>query len=135
MHNISVQYKGNIIRMKNFSSQKFNGTFIDRPIPPNIIVTAFEYTNAGDNLKEAIDYCVEIINDNDGFQVVIWFSRGDINDRTGVALNIQEGTQVDAGKITYHIVTIKPEKMNLNDNRTILSSQLESMKFKIGDNF
>ena len=56
---------------------------IDHPISPNIIVTTFEHSNAGDNSN-------------------------------------QEGTQVNAGKINYHIVTIKPEKDDFHDNCTIL---------------
>ena len=96
-------------------------------------MTTFKHTNAGDNLKEEIKNCVQLINDNDGFQVVLWYSRGEMNDQTLVGLNIQEGTQVDAGKITYHIVTIKSENMYCNGNRTIIGRQLESMKFKIGE--
>ena len=65
MHNILVQYRSNIIEMKNYCSQQFTNIFIDHPIPPNIIEIIFEHTNAGDNLEEAIESCIELINNND----------------------------------------------------------------------
>ena len=96
---------------------------------------AFEITGAGDKLEEAIKNSIEQINNNNNFEVVLWYSCGEINDQALVGLKGQEGTQVDAGKINYHIVKIKPENTNFKNNRTILGRQLESVKFKVGDNF
>ena len=76
-----------------------------------------------------------MINNNSGFEITMWYSRGEINDQALVGLKGQEGTQVDAGKINYHIVKIKPENTNFKNNRTILGRQLESIKFKVGDYF
>ena len=76
-----------------------------------------------------------MINNNSGFEITLWYSLGEINDKDLVGLKGQEGTQVDAGKINYHIVKIKTENTNFKNNRTILGRQLESVKFKVGDNF
>ena len=135
MHNISINHKGNDIKMKKFSSQRLNSIFIDQPILPNVNITAFEHTNAGDNLEEAINKSIELINNNSGFEITLWYSRGKINDQALVGLKGQEGTQVDACKINYHIVMVKPENLDFKNNLTILSRKLESMKFKVGNNF
>ena len=121
--------------MKKKSSQRFNSIFIDCNLFPNINVTACKHTNTGNNLKDARKKSIELINTNSGFEVTLWYSHGQINDQALVGWKGQEGTQVDAGKINYPIVTIKPENICFIDNSTIRSRQLECLKFKGGDNF
>ena len=76
--------------MKYFSSQQFNTLFMDSVIPPNAVIAAFEHTDASNNLEELLEYCNENINDNGDFQVVVWYSRGEINDLSFVGLNVPE---------------------------------------------
>ena len=52
-----------------------------------------------------------------------------------IGLSNQEATQVQAGKINYHIVAIKPENDDLHNQRMILGRQLETLKLKVGYNF
>ena len=66
--------------MKYFTSQQFNTLFMDSVIPPNTAITELEHTDASNNLKQSLEYCLEYINANGGFQVVVWYSRGEIND-------------------------------------------------------
>ena len=61
-----------------------------------------------------------MINNNSGFEIILWYSRGEINDQALVGLKGQEGAHVDADKINYHIVTIKSENTDFKNNRTIL---------------
>ena len=128
MHNITIKHRENVIKMKKKSSQRVNSIFIDRTIPPNINVIAFEHTNVGDNLEEAIEKSIELINNNNGSEIFLWYSRGEISDQLLVRLKGQEGTQIDAGKINYNIVTIKPENIDFNDNHTILGSDMYSCR-------
>ena len=136
MHNIILtDVSGKVIRMNNFSSQRFNTYFMDRPIPPNVTVTSFEHTDAGDNLEDAIEQCVHFINVNGGFQVTLWYTRGEINDQALVGMNAPDVAQVDAGKINYHVVTLEPDNGHLKNPNTLLALQLHNLKFKVGANF
>ena len=81
LYNILAQYKGNIIRVKKISSQRFNSIFIDCNLFPNINVTACKHTNTGNNLKDARKKSIELINTNSGFEVTLWYSHGQINDQ------------------------------------------------------
>lgn len=124
------------IMMRNFSSNKFNlDTFQDRPFPQNVQVTALEHTDASDALEDAITRCVNYINNHGGFTVVMWYSRGEINDTSLLGLNTQsEEAQVDSGKINYHFVQIIPfERAFLNQN-SIMNRALNNLKFNVGTN-
>ena len=106
--------------MKNYCSQQFTNIFIDHPIPPNIIEIIFEHTNAGDNLEEAIESCIELINNNDWFEVITWWNKW-----SDIEWVKQSGryTSWRWKNNHYHIVTIKPENDDFHDQRTILGTQ------------
>ena len=110
--------------MKYFSSQQFNTLFMDAPIPPNTVIT----TLASD-INESLENCIDYINDNGGFQIVLWYSRGEINDLSLVGLNAQEGAQVDAGRMNYHVVYVQPMRKKILDNSTTLGNELALQKF------
>ena len=136
MHNVIVQngMNENEATMKNFSSTNFNSLVMDKPIPPNTKVTALEQTTASERLNEAIENCVEFINENGGFQVLLWYSRGEINDQSLIGLNAQDNAQVDSGRITYHIVSIQPMDTDLLDIRKEAGQLLHHLKFSVGQN-
>jgi hypothetical protein len=136
MHNIVLNDNfNNRIRMNNFSSTKFNRLFMDKVIPPNTTVASLEQTEETGILEEAIENCLSLINDNGGFEVLLWYSRGAINDQSLVGLNVQEEEgQVDSGKIVYHVVEIKPMNRNFWHENTALGSSLKNMQFKVGSN-
>ena len=137
MHNIILQDRDDKIKVENFSSTKFNQIFMTGPIPPNTPVTALEATQAFFNLKIAIDDCLDLINENDGFDVVLWYSRGEINDVSMTGANVEtEDSQVDSGKMCYHIVEIKPTNKDFSNNSIVnaLATELKNSKFSISDN-
>ena len=111
---------------------------MDKPIPPNTMVTALEQTEASRKLERAIQDCVTEINENGDFEILFWYSRGEINDRSLTGLNAQEEeTQVGSGKLNYHIVEMKPMNTDYNETgcvTTDLGRHLQTMKFKVGDN-
>ena len=120
--------------MKHFSSQQFNTLFMDSVIPPNTVITAFEHTDSSNNLEVSLENCIDNINDNGGFQVVVWYSRGEINDLSLVELNAQEDAQVDSGRMNYHVVYVQPMTRALLDNTTTHGDELVALKFRVGDN-
>lgn len=136
MHNLIIEDNlGNRFRMDNFSSTKFNFLFMDKPIPPNTTIAALEQTEATLRLEEAIERCIECINRHQGFQVTLWYSRGEINDRSLIGLNTTEDeAQVDAGKMSYHVVEVKAMHENFDHEITALGMTLKNMKFNVGEN-
>ena len=77
--------------------------------------------------------CVEMINDTGGFEIVLWYSRGEINDRSLVGLNAPDDEgQVGAGRMTYHIVEIVPMNDDLLNVSTSLDRELHKNKFNVG---
>mmetsp|Transcript_3325 Transcript_3325/g.4653 ORF Transcript_3325/g.4653 Transcript_3325/m.4653 type:complete len:232 (-) Transcript_3325:137-832(-) len=134
MHNVVVTNGRNETEaiMKNFSSTNFNYLIMDKPIPPNTKVTSLEQTLASQTLEEAIENCVDFINENGGFQVTLWYSRGEINDQSLIGLNAQDNTQVDSGRINYHIVSLLPMDRNLLNHTSEYGQLLHQLKFDVG---
>ena len=89
-------------------------------------MTALEQTDASAVLEEAIDDCVEFINDNGRFQIVLWYSGGEINDQSLVRLNTWEDAQVNTGKMNYHVVQILVPAVNVEFKQT--GSELMTVK-------
>ena len=58
-----------------------------------------------------IDDVVDIINDNSGFNVIGWYSRGEINDQSNKD-NFDVTGMVEAGYIAYHVVHMYPTNCN-----------------------
>ena len=110
--------------MKYFSSQQFNRLFVDSVVPQNTAITALEHTDAIHNLEQRLDHCLECINANGGFQVVLWCSRGEITDSSLVGLKANNDAHVDSGRMNYHIVHVQPMNKTLLDNTTTLGGEL-----------
>ena len=57
---------------------------------------------------------MDIINVHGGFTVVVWYLKGEINDKSfiGMASKIVEG-QVDDGRMNYQIIKILPTNENM----------------------
>ena len=90
MHNVFFfNVQGTTVKKEHYSSTKFNKLFMDRPIPPNTSISSLELTEATESLDEAVANCIEMINDA-GFEIVLWYSRGEINNRSLVGLNTQD---------------------------------------------
>ena len=134
IHHVIIYNNHEIIQERNFSSTKFNNIFMDKPIPSNTIIGMLEQTEATGFIEKAIRECVEEVNDNGGFDAVLWYSRGMINDQSLTGLNTEEeDTQVGSGKITYHLVKLKPSNANFENRDSSFFSNLNGMKFSVGD--
>ena len=116
-------------------------------LPGTCKLYMLQTTDAGIGMYEAIENCIELINDNGGFTVTGWYKRGSINDKGLIAppsSNNSNGTnngpnsnynngpevvQVDASNISYHVVSIMPSDQDLLDNTTNLGRELNALKF------
>ena len=80
LHTVVVDYRTSRFMMRKFSSKKSNyDIFQDKYFPQIVPVIVLEHTDARDNIEDAIGNCVDFINDNGKFMVVMWYSKGEIN--------------------------------------------------------
>ena len=137
VHHVFVHHMNEVIKNEFFSSTKFNELFMDKPIPSNTMVTALEQTEATKQLENAIDECISEINENGGFEVLMWYTKGNITDRSLIGINVpEEESQVESGKINYHIVQIKPMNKDYNETgymTTEVGGRLQEMKFRTAE--
>mmetsp|Transcript_16587 Transcript_16587/g.18921 ORF Transcript_16587/g.18921 Transcript_16587/m.18921 type:complete len:375 (+) Transcript_16587:144-1268(+) len=117
------------ITMNSFSSSKFNDTFLNGPIPAN---TDYSTLTHNERLNDAIQNCIELINENDGFTVVFWYNRGEMNDQSLIGLNLRDDAQqVEAGRQNFHIIQILPTNRDFLDPETFLGRTLRRVKFDV----
>eukprot|EP00957_Ditylum_brightwellii_P097277 7408547-Ditylum_brightwellii.AAC.1 len=142
-HAVDIQTSNGMRNMSDFSSLKCSQLYLSGDIPGSCKLYMPQLTDAGINMNSALEECVELINENDGFTVVGWYKRGIINDQNLIAArNIvnndinqnshnnnssNEEVQVDAGEISYHFVQIFPTNHDFLDSNTILGQQLNAM--------
>ena len=69
-----------MIFMKGFSSTKFNKLFMNDPIPSNVKFNSIKNNATSEMIQQAVENCVNFINDNDRFTVVFWYTHGVGND-------------------------------------------------------
>ena len=142
-HLIVMQNGSREIKMKDFSSIKFNSLFMDGDFPFKCKEHMFQMTTAYVELTECIEKCIEYINTNGGFTVIGWYRRGEINDQTMVEVSTLNDTgkpyekakigKTGASDITYHIVSIKPTNHEFMDDSKNLCRGLEDMKYKVAN--
>ena len=81
--------------------------------------------DASDNLEDAIENCVDFINDHGGFTVAMWYSRGEINDKSLIGMETQSNEgQFDSGGMNYHIIQILPTNENILKRGNQLNTEL-----------
>ena len=51
------------------------------PIPANTLASTLEKSQSSDAIEDELEECVALINENDGFTVVYWYSQGKINNQ------------------------------------------------------
>ena len=70
-----------------------------------------------------IDKVIGFINDHDGFTVVGWYKRGEINDSS----NEESNNQVESSEIAFHIISIMPKNKRLfEDHPTLVGMKFDS---------
>ena len=135
LHTVVVDYRNSSFTTRKFSSNKFNlDIFQDKCFTQIVPVTELEHTYASNNIEYSIENCVYFINEDGEFTLVIWYLRGEINDKSsiGMANQIYE-SQVDAGRMNYHIIQILLTNANILKIFNKLNTQLNELKFKLGD--
>ena len=76
---------------RQFNLDIFQGIYFPKSVP----ITALEHIYASKNIEAAIENCLDCIKDDGGLLVVIWYSRGEINDKSLIGMS----TQSDEGQV------------------------------------
>ena len=97
------------------------------------------------NLGETIQQIITLVNQNGGWTILGWYSRGVINDRTltGVITNStssstistqnNEDIQVDGADITYHFCKIVPTDSLLLDASTFFGQRYHNLLYNVSE--
>jgi hypothetical protein len=115
------------IVITNFSSSKFNHLYLTGPIPATVSSQSFNNDTISE-VEDSMEQCLDYINLNGGFMIVLWYQRGSMNDTTLIGQRSVEDRQTDAGTINYHIVKIIPSNCQFHDPRSNHSHTLKRRK-------
>ena len=80
-HRFFQEEKGKI-HIENFSSVQFSLLYQTSVFSSQIRQTALELTDSYFEIEDCVDNVIEFINNNGGFNVIGWYKRGNISDRT-----------------------------------------------------
>ena len=105
VHDIVVNdMNGNqIFEAVDFSSINFMNLYIKNALSRNIPANYFDDYEKIIDLDNALQSIVTFINNNNGFVVIGWYKRGEIED-----LASEEKDATDANKVSIHPVSIYP---------------------------
>ena len=73
------------LNMDEFPSLKFTQLYMNGDIPGCIKLYMLQMTQAAVNMFGAIDECIGLINNNNGFTITGWYKRGSMNDKGLIA--------------------------------------------------
>ena len=109
-----------IFAVDEFSSLRFSKLYLSSLFSPTSRINLFEQIRIHDQIEDSIDDVITEINGNEGFTIIGWYKRGDINDQNN---NENTDNRVEAGEIGFHIVSISPTNKNI---------PLDNLKFDVG---
>ena len=140
---VKATHEGRNFNHSNFSSTAFTTTFLNQNFPIGVQANDLQLSEAYWMLGDTLQDIIQFINDNGGWTVVGWYSRGVINDRTLTGM-IQSTTtstttsnqnnpeiQVDGADLTFHFCKILPTDSTYLDSNTFNGRRLEQMKFDV----
>ena len=116
-------------------------TFLNQNFPIGVQANDLQLSEAYWVLGDTLQNIVEFINDNGGWTIVGWYSRGVINDRalTGMIQSTTTSTtasnqnnpeiQVDGADLSFHFCKILPTDSTYLDSNTFNGKSLDQMKF------
>ena len=132
MHTVVVNHiSAGKFGMRLFSSSNFNKLFLSGPIPSSTIVSKFDYSDISLILERCIEDVINVINENGGFTIVYWYSRGDICNDSLINSIAREQERADSGKLNYYIVQILPINRDYLKRTSDLRTALGVKKFNV----
>ena len=142
-HVMKVNHHGKSYIHKNFSSHSFTLGFLNRDFPIGVQANDLQLSEAFWLLGDSIQESIKFVNENGGWTVIGWYSRGLINDRTLTGL-INNGSsttsttnlnnveiQIDGADLTYHFCKIVPTNADIMNEHSALFEFYENTKFDV----
>lgn len=110
---VTSEHHNPIFCMEDFSSVQSTRLFLSPTglFPLTTRINSFESIRTMSTVEDSIDNVVNYINKHDGFTIVGWYKRGEINDQGGNQGDNEE--KVEAGEIGFHVVLLKPTDSNI----------------------
>ena len=140
-HSICMTSAMKELRMNEFSSLKFSQLYLSGDFAGSCKLYMLQLNDRAVKLYEAVDECIDFINDNGGFTVIGWYKRGQITDKSLTSAKPSNNTlnhnsndeeiHVDAGDISYHIVSVYPTNRDFLDPSKSLFDRLKRKKFDV----
>ena len=129
--------------MRRFSSNKFSSLFFTHTLSPNVMLQQLQFSEEFFEIETVVQNVTQFINDNGGFTVQGWHTRGLVNDRTlaghfsnnnnnnhGAGNNYNEN-QVENANVCYYITSIIPTNVDMSNSDTELERQLRALQFNV----
>jgi hypothetical protein len=116
-----------------FSSLKFaTHVFQTKNFPPSTNITSLEDKRTKQAFKQAVRDCIGLINLYGGFTVVMWYSRGTVDDMSMNNMNVSaDQATTNGGNLNYHISQIIPTDRAFLKSNYYLYDLLHDLKFDV----
>ena len=141
---MKVNHDGKVYVHKNFSSHSFTLGFLNRDFPICVQANDLQPSEAFYKLGDSMQETIKFVNQNGGWTVIGWYSRGLINDRmlTGLINNTNSTTsttnnlnnaevQIDGADMTYHFCKIVPTNANVTKETSTLFELYQHTKYDV----
>ena len=134
---MKASYDGKEYYHKDFSSHSFTRLFLNHDFPIGIQANDLQLSESFWLLGNTITRIIDFINVNGGWNIIGWYSRGLINDKTLTGLmgnnsNSNSGSnqnnhnnsevQVDGGDLTYHFCKVIPTDSSIWNENSFVGS-------------
>ena len=145
---IKVIHTSKSFTHRNISSHSFTRLLLTCNFPIGVQANNLQLTDDYWNLGKTISSIIDLVNRNEGWTVIGWYSRGTITDKTlttviasntstsntaqGNQQNNQE-VQVDGSDLTYHFCKIVPTNSEFLIHNSVLNQELNELKFNVNE--
>ena len=121
--------------MQNFGSLKFMDLFLYGNMSIDVKAAQLHHGDKNyENITDAIQDIVEMVNQDGGWTIYGWGKKGFINDSSLVGNNSDDAnTRVVAQEVTTRVIHIHQTNRQYLDVSTACGTNLENLKFKVLD--
>ena len=140
-HSLNIKHSSSNFEhfVERFSSNKFSMFYQSSSFPSSLQSNALQMTDEFFNYVDQINNAIQIVNEQGGWNVVGWYKRGQIDDKSILQSekqknypndsNARDGL-VDSGTISFHICQIRPTKCKSHEFES-LGAHLVGKKYDV----
>ena len=117
--------------MKGFLSAKFNKLFMNSPIPSNVMFSSIQNNAKWKMIQQAVEKCVNFINNNEELRAVFWYTCGIDNDASLAIVALGSDVTIDKAKLNYYIIDVYPTEDDIVNPNTQIVMEYQELKLKL----